>query len=97
MLGIPFLLCSQTHYQTPIVLRYSPHIKRRTTIKLLKVVKNKQNTDDVKVTSQSIAVNKISILTNRMRKLLWLKSVFICRSYSNNKSGVRFFWTTLYS
>jgi len=35
-LGSPFLLYSQTHYQTPFVLRYSPHIKRRTTTKPLK-------------------------------------------------------------
>jgi len=45
------------------------------------------------VTSQSIAVNKVglSILASGMRKLFWLKSTFICWSYSKNKSGVRFF------
>jgi len=36
------------------VLCITPHIKRRTTIKPLKVSKNEQNTD---VTSQSIPVN----------------------------------------
>jgi len=30
-----------------------------------------------------------------MRKLFWLKLVFICLSYSKNKSGVRFSWTRL--
>ena len=39
LLLLLFLLCSKTNYQTPIVLRYSPHIKRCTTIKPLKPLK----------------------------------------------------------
>jgi len=45
LLILLFLLCLQTHYQTPIILRYSPHIKRRTTIKLIKAGKNEQISD----------------------------------------------------
>jgi len=38
-------LVHATVNETLIVIRYSPHIKRRTTIKLLKAIKNEQNTD----------------------------------------------------